>query len=416
MLSLFKITGVFLVFLLSSLSPAWAGDEKPDVYEEAGNIFLKHDSITTQLTDIGKDSEPILSLDNNWLAFNREIESCSKNKWKCPRHQLWIINLKSRAIRKLLEPNVKSEDLTQVIGEFKNKIFSIDSQTLYFETWLGVRPGETRRGQSKSIHAISVNGENERFITFGGNPRIVKSGKEKNGPLKNLSGYLVVEMHKYFFAGGAFDIYRLVTPEGKVLWDFRESFEGLVEDFAMVLTENSPSAPTKEFETETIEKGSKTFSLLLNNLNLQYGANHIDLNSDGKKDVILKTYWDNGNAHSFTSYTIALNFGKVFYEIPLGTSSRYSISTSEGAGCGGSISYLRDFSFRLSEQGGLEIIEFRRKMKTNDTYGTSRKITITHYKLVDDRENIPGFPSDFLKPVKKYITRSKYCDVRELMR
>jgi hypothetical protein len=70
----------------------------------------------------------------------------------------------------------------------------------------------------------------------------------------------------------------------------------------------------------------------------------------------------------------------------------------------------------LSEQGGLEIIEFQRKMKKNDTYGTSRKITITHYKLVNDREKIPGFPSDFLKPVKKYITRSKYCDVRELMR
>jgi hypothetical protein len=53
-------------------------------------------------------------------------------------------------------------------------------------------------------------------------------------------------MHKYFFTGDAFDIYRLVNSEGKVLWDFRDRFEDLNEDFAMVLTGNSPPAPAKK--------------------------------------------------------------------------------------------------------------------------------------------------------------------------
>jgi hypothetical protein len=148
MLSLFRITGVFLIFFLFSFSPALAGDEKIEVYEEANNIFLKHGSNITQLTDIGQDSEPVLYLNGRWVAFNRKVKECSEknNVWGCLSQQLWIINLESRAIRKLLEPDVNSEDLKQVIGEFKNKIFSIDNQTLYFETWLGVRPVETRRG------------------------------------------------------------------------------------------------------------------------------------------------------------------------------------------------------------------------------------------------------------------------------
>lgn|GEM_PF-5522069 len=131
--------------------------------------------------------------------------------------------------------------------------------------------------------------------------------------------------------------------------------------------------------------------------------------------MILKVRWENGNAHSFDNYIIGMNFGNTFLEAPLGNRANYSINTTEGASCLGSdISHLRDFAFRKSKAGWLEVFEYKREF--GETYGTAGLVTVTHYKLVQDREPVPGFPDYFLKPVKKYITKEKHCNVRELMK
>ena len=163
MLSLFRIICAFLIFLLSSFSPTIAGTEKPEVYEEAGNIFLKHDSNITKLTDINKDSEPVLSPNGRWVVFNRKVKECSEedNIWVCPSHQLWIMNLQTRSVGMLLEPQGAGIEFNfeKVIDNFFEAEFSPDSKTLYFIT--------PTYATTSAIHAVDVDGTNWRFITTG---------------------------------------------------------------------------------------------------------------------------------------------------------------------------------------------------------------------------------------------------------
>jgi hypothetical protein len=167
MLSLFRIICAFLIFLLSSFSPTIAGTEKPEVYEEAGNIFLKHDSNITKLTDINKDSEPVLSPNGRWVVFNRKVKECSEedNIWVCPSHQLWIVDLETQSTRMLLEPQNSPEPENQ-IDKFHEKTFSPDSNILYFST--------PTYATASAIHSVRTDGTNLRFITAGFDFHIVQ--------------------------------------------------------------------------------------------------------------------------------------------------------------------------------------------------------------------------------------------------
>lgn len=150
-------------------------------------------------------------------------------------------------------------------------------------------------------------------------------------------------------------------------------------------------------------------SAFAGNLDLHYGVNHIDINADGVMDVILKVRWENGNAHSFDKYMVALSYGNVFLEVPLGDSAKYEFRNEEGADC-----IVEDYSFRKDDKGWLVVTEYRREF--GKSYMDFQKVEITTYKLVEETDPIPGFPLYFLKPALKQVTKKKYCDVRELMK
>ncbi len=158
---------ILLVGFLAHLPLAHAENEKPFVYEENRNIFLKLNGQVTQLTKMGRDSSPILSPDGRWVAFNREIEGkvreCSKDKemWACASNQLWILDMKTQSERLLLKPREDAPELEteNVIYQFNRKKFSPDSQTIYFIT-----PAWTT---SSAIHAVGIDGINERYVMHG---------------------------------------------------------------------------------------------------------------------------------------------------------------------------------------------------------------------------------------------------------
>ncbi|BBU30664.1 hypothetical protein BTHE68_43980 [Burkholderia sp. THE68] len=77
--------------------------------------------------------------------------------------------------------------------------FSPDGSTLYFNTaaW----------ATSKAIHAVSVQGGRERFVTNGNGFAVVQHGKH--------AGYLVTSQHRYMEGHGSWNPYVLVSPEGK---------------------------------------------------------------------------------------------------------------------------------------------------------------------------------------------------------
>lgn len=170
----FWIFCAFLSPLLFSIAQVEAEKSNVTTYEENGNIFLKVVSEATQLTKNGRDSTPILSPDGKWIVYNREIEGtikeCSKRDdlWACPSDELWIIDLEKKTERLLLEPrpDVLPENTKNVIYQFNGKEFSPDSKTIYFTTPAWV--------VSSAIHAVNIDGTNERYITHGYSFRVVQ--------------------------------------------------------------------------------------------------------------------------------------------------------------------------------------------------------------------------------------------------
>ncbi len=165
------------------LALANAGSANLTAYEENGNIFIEADGKATQLTNTGRDSEPILSPDGKWVAFSREIEgkvkecSARDDLWECPSDQLWIIDPEGKFELMLLEPREEDNDTEKVIYYFRSKAFSSDSQSIYFVT--------PSYAVSDAIHAVDIDGENDRYITDGNTLQIVR------GPLSpDIKKYL----------------------------------------------------------------------------------------------------------------------------------------------------------------------------------------------------------------------------------
>ena len=151
-------------------------------------------------------------------------------------------------------------------------------------------------------------------------------------------------------------------------------------------------------------------------LKLEYGVNTIDINADGLDDIIVKSRWENGNAHSFDRYLILAQLKGEhnldgFYEIPLGDRSSYIFTTSEGADC-----ILTDYKFAKNESGLLEVTKYARNFGKN--YASDEHVTVTNYIFADsikDEDFSIGFPILYLKKMSEDITDKKYCNVRGLM-
>ncbi|MBI1363163.1 MAG: hypothetical protein GC134_04190 [Proteobacteria bacterium] len=161
-------------------------------------------------------------------------------------------------------------------------------------------------------------------------------------------------------------------------------------------------------------------------LTMHYGVNDVDMNGDGVDDIIVKSRWENGNAHSFDRYLALINCKDELcregvYEVPLGLMEKGSFVTSEGAGCASEspngLSQLTDYTFEKDENGLLVITKYARDFGEN--YSSKMPVTITSYKFSDalkEGEMSIGLPRFYFKEVSKRTTEDKYCNVRDLIR
>jgi hypothetical protein len=163
-----RIAFFLLVGILSALTSAHAKEKNTDkpVFAKNGNIFLKVNGQSTQLTSTGRDFGPELSPDGRLVAFTREIEGkfdCTQeelNEMKCASYQLWVMDIETRSERTLLEPQIEGNNMEKVISEFTTVIFSPDSKTVYICT-------ATWADSGGFVHAVDIDGSNERFIDVG---------------------------------------------------------------------------------------------------------------------------------------------------------------------------------------------------------------------------------------------------------
>lgn len=171
------------------------------VAEEKGNIFIADaDGTRKPLTNTGHDSAPAISPDGKLVAFVRATPDkiVATGSGDVEATELWLVGSDGRK-PVLLVSGRESQDMKQVIGGILGAQFSPDSKRLYFvcSAWAA----------SGAVHVIDLATKKERFFTDGSGLEVVPNGDYK--------GALLIQKHKYFLGGGAYDWFWLVRPDGK---------------------------------------------------------------------------------------------------------------------------------------------------------------------------------------------------------
>lgn len=172
-------------------------------------IGYADDTRILQLINEAKLTDVTESPDGKWIAFVKKSNyiipsNCFYFSEKGEHaNEIWIVNIKTITKKILVSPQFGCGNVSKVIIDPHNLQFSPDSKILYFETSAWVTSG--------AIHAINVDGNYLRFVTDGGELRVVQSGRYK--------GDIIVNQHRYRFKGdtplGSYNWDWLFTPTGK---------------------------------------------------------------------------------------------------------------------------------------------------------------------------------------------------------
>jgi len=168
---------------------------------------------------------------------------------------------------------------------------------------------------------------------------------------------------------------------------------------------------------ETGETISRIKNNTIDSVKLKNGINYLDINGDGKQDIIMKGYRGNITAHSFSVYSIyvykKLERGDLceWQIVSLGGGgglggddiSKYVISTHQGADCD-----LRDIRLaRFNKNSPYYLVIADRPI--GESYIDSQKVKFTFYKLIYlEDESRFVYEKD-----KELFSKNKYCDVTE---
>jgi WD40-like Beta Propeller Repeat len=210
-----------LIVLAVLLLPANLAAQEVTVRE--GNLFYgaSAQAAPRQLTSTGLDRDPALSPDGRTIAFIRGTpgDSVDTVLGREEGTSLWIIGVDGRGARMLVRGR-SSETPCQALAMLQSPRFSPDGRRIYVlsEAW----------ATSWAVHAVEVSTGAERFIAPGNSLEVVPTGV--------YAGHLVVSQHRYFLAGGSYDWYWLVTPEGREVGAVGES-EAALEEFRATYAE-----------------------------------------------------------------------------------------------------------------------------------------------------------------------------------
>lgn len=153
-------------------------------------------------------------------------------------------------------------------------------------------------------------------------------------------------------------------------------------------------------------------------LALNYGPNVVDINADDAPDLIIRTRWENFNAHSFDRYLVMVrlngpDYPHALYEVAKDDQGPdYTFHTTEGADC-----TRTAYTFSLDSKGMLTVTRYMLEAGKN-TYCEPSPLTVTTYHLTDSVKEqgmpLPGLTPYYLKKVKETVTQKRYADVSGL--
>lgn len=200
------------------LAPGTLAAQSVVVHE--GNVFYSAsaDAAPRQLTTSGLDRDPVLSPDGRTIAFIRgtPADSVDTVLGREEATSLWIVGVDGDGARMLVRGR-SSETPSVALAHLQAPGFSPDGQRIYFLSAAWATSG--------AVHAVDVSTGAERFLAPGNSLEVIPSG--------DYAGFLLVSQHRNFLAGGSYDWYWLVSPEGREIDPVGEDEAAVAEFRAM---------------------------------------------------------------------------------------------------------------------------------------------------------------------------------------
>ena len=183
-----------------------------------GNIqFTDKSGKTTALTSSGRDSNPLLAPDGKWVAFVRKVDGkeIATGSDEVQPTELWQVRVDGKEPSLLVRCR-ESQKMESLIGGFENLQFSTDGKLLYFvtPTW----------ATSGAVHVVDTTNRKEQYLFPGNDLKVVKAGEYKD--------CLLVQQHRYFVGGGAYDWFWLLRTDGKEVGPIGEDTSTFEETYS----------------------------------------------------------------------------------------------------------------------------------------------------------------------------------------
>jgi len=146
---------------------------------------------------------------------------------------------------------------------------------------------------------------------------------------------------------------------------------------------------------------------------LAAGPNSIDLNGDGKPDVVFQAFFDNGTVHSYQVITFYLTDPRgsgQWHLVPLYDSTLYreSYQTAGGADC--VLADLLVIRLKANPRAPVELVLASREPRTS--FADSTPVTFVVYRfMTDSAPPETGWPPYTFRAVRTIQSRRPYCDV-----
>jgi|SRR5262245_15085485 len=147
---------------------------------------------------------------------------------------------------------------------------------------------------------------------------------------------------------------------------------------------------------------------------LKNGPNELDIDGDGRQDLVFVAWRDNANAHGYGLVTFYRHgFDEEPWELVpfFGTkpSGEDSFHTVQGADC-----QLRGIAVaRRASSASEPVTVIVGDRDFGRSFDDSASVTFVVYRVAKNADNTAGWPPVYFEPERTITSKSTYCDVNE---